>query len=149
MMKRIILEMGTGNDLYGEDYTKAAYRAVEDAIRHAYSQGNIGVDQVDQLQNLIDQLVHHKELEPFFNPKNTQFNERTLLRPEGSPLRPDSFVVLPNKTVAILDYKTGKPRPEHKDQLVEYASFFETLGHQITQKTIVYVDEKVSLQHIY
>ena len=23
-MKRIILEMGTGNDLYGEDYTKAA-----------------------------------------------------------------------------------------------------------------------------
>ena len=35
MMKRIILEIGTGNDLYGEDYTKAACRAVEDAIRHS------------------------------------------------------------------------------------------------------------------
>ena len=35
MMKRIILEMGTGNDLYGEDHTKAACRAVEDAIRHS------------------------------------------------------------------------------------------------------------------
>ena len=34
MMKRIILEMGTGNDLYGEDYTKAACRAVEDALWH-------------------------------------------------------------------------------------------------------------------
>ena len=34
-MKRIILEMGTGNDLYGEDYTKAACRSVEDAIRHS------------------------------------------------------------------------------------------------------------------
>ena len=34
-MKRIILEVGTGNDLYGEDYTKAACRAVEDAIRHS------------------------------------------------------------------------------------------------------------------
>lgn len=34
-MKRIILEIGTGNDLYGEDYTKAAGRAVEDAIRHS------------------------------------------------------------------------------------------------------------------
>ena len=33
-MKRIILEMGTGNDLYGEDYTKAACRAVEDALWH-------------------------------------------------------------------------------------------------------------------
>ena len=34
-MKRIILEMGTGNDLYGEDYTKAACRAVDDALHHS------------------------------------------------------------------------------------------------------------------
>ena len=34
-LKRIILEMGTGNDLYGEDYTKAARRAVQDAIHHS------------------------------------------------------------------------------------------------------------------
>lgn len=34
-MKRMILEMGTGNDLYGEDYTKAARRAVQDALHHS------------------------------------------------------------------------------------------------------------------
>jgi len=34
-LKRIILEIGTGNDLYGEDYTKAANRAVQDAIHHS------------------------------------------------------------------------------------------------------------------
>ena len=34
-MKRIILEMGTGNDLYGEDYTKAGTRAVQDALHHS------------------------------------------------------------------------------------------------------------------
>lgn len=34
-LKRIILEMGTGNDLYGMDYTKAAKRAVQDAIHHS------------------------------------------------------------------------------------------------------------------
>ena len=33
--KRIILEMGTGNDLYGADYTKAACRAVQDALHHS------------------------------------------------------------------------------------------------------------------
>jgi uncharacterized protein (TIGR02058 family) len=32
---RIILEMGTGNDLYGQDYTKAARRAVQDALHHS------------------------------------------------------------------------------------------------------------------
>ncbi|MEO0995173.1 MAG: Lin0512 family protein [Pseudomonadota bacterium] len=33
--QRVIIEMGTGTDLHGQDYTKAAIRAVEDAIRHA------------------------------------------------------------------------------------------------------------------
>jgi uncharacterized protein (TIGR02058 family) len=33
--KRVILEMGTGNDLHGGDYTKAAVRAVQDAIHHS------------------------------------------------------------------------------------------------------------------
>lgn len=33
--KRVILEMGTGNDLYGLDYTKAASRAIQDALHHS------------------------------------------------------------------------------------------------------------------
>ena len=34
-MKRVILELGTGNDLHGSDYTKAALRAVQDALHHS------------------------------------------------------------------------------------------------------------------
>ena len=34
-MKRAILEMGMGNDLHGGDYTKAAQRAVQDALHHS------------------------------------------------------------------------------------------------------------------
>jgi uncharacterized protein (TIGR02058 family) len=32
---RVILELGSGNDLHGGDYTKAARRAVEDALHHS------------------------------------------------------------------------------------------------------------------
>lgn len=32
---RVILEMGAGNDLHGGDYTKAAIRAVQDALHHS------------------------------------------------------------------------------------------------------------------
>lgn len=34
-MKRIITELGAGADLHGGDMTKAAKRAVEDAMRHS------------------------------------------------------------------------------------------------------------------
>lgn len=33
--QRIILEMGSSTSLYSEDYTKAACRAVQDALRHS------------------------------------------------------------------------------------------------------------------
>jgi uncharacterized protein (TIGR02058 family) len=33
--RRAILELGTGNDLHGGDYTKAALRAVQDALHHS------------------------------------------------------------------------------------------------------------------
>jgi len=34
-LKRVILEMGTGNVLHSGDYTKAAKRAVQDALHHS------------------------------------------------------------------------------------------------------------------
>ena len=34
-LERIILELGSGNDLHGGDYTKAALRAVQDALHHS------------------------------------------------------------------------------------------------------------------
>lgn len=34
-LQRIITEFGSGNDLHGGDYTKAAVRAVQDAIHHS------------------------------------------------------------------------------------------------------------------
>ena len=45
-MKRVILEMGMGNDLHGSDYTKAALRAVQDALHHSSMSlvGSLGLD---------------------------------------------------------------------------------------------------------
>ena len=34
-LRRVILEMGAGNDLHGGNYTKAAIRAVQDALHHS------------------------------------------------------------------------------------------------------------------
>jgi uncharacterized protein (TIGR02058 family) len=50
-MKRLILEMGSGADLYGMDYTKAAIRALNNAIRHSsitlFSSLGIGHTEMD------------------------------------------------------------------------------------------------------
>ncbi|NSY37383.1 Lin0512 family protein [Leisingera sp. ANG59] len=52
--KRIILEMGTGNDLYSQDYTKAARRAVQDALHHSSISlfAKLGIDHSEMRVNV-------------------------------------------------------------------------------------------------
>ena len=49
--KRVILELGAGNDLHGGNYTKAALRAVQDAIHHSSLSmlRSLGVDPKTQM----------------------------------------------------------------------------------------------------
>lgn len=54
--KRIILEMGAGNDLHGGDYTKAACRAVDDALHHS-SLTFIRTLGIDKAKLLVDVTI--------------------------------------------------------------------------------------------
>ncbi len=56
-LKRVILEMGAGNDLHGGDYTKAALRAVQDALHHSSLSmlRSLGIDAKTQM--LVDVTI--------------------------------------------------------------------------------------------
>lgn len=54
MSKRAILELGAGNDLHGGDYTKAAVRAVQDALHHSSLSfiRTLGIDKDELIVNV-------------------------------------------------------------------------------------------------
>jgi len=54
--RRVILEMGHGNDLHGGDYTKAALRAVQDALHHS-SLSMLRSLKVDPAEMLVDVTI--------------------------------------------------------------------------------------------
>ncbi|WP_149536001.1 Lin0512 family protein [Siccirubricoccus phaeus] len=54
--KRVILELGAGNDLHGGDYTKAALRAVQDALHHS-SLSMLRALKVDPKTMLVDVTI--------------------------------------------------------------------------------------------
>ena len=81
-MKRLILEIGSGTDLYGQDYTKAALRALHDSLRHSsilmlnaldlsHSDMNVNVTigvqdprkvDVEQICNAVDFFIKNRSI---------------------------------------------------------------------------------------
>jgi uncharacterized protein (TIGR02058 family) len=53
---RVILELGSGNDLHGSDYTKAALRAVQDALHHS-SLSFVRTLQIDKTRLDVDVTI--------------------------------------------------------------------------------------------
>jgi CRISPR/Cas system-associated exonuclease Cas4 (RecB family) len=122
---------------------------LEVAVQRALSQGKIGHLEADVLRKKMQAIVNLDELSDFFKIGARKFRERTLFGPNGEQLRPDSFVLLPNRRVSILDYKTGRPQQSHEDQLKTYAACFEKMGYKIEKLYIVYLRDMLKLKRIY
>lgn len=56
-MKRFILELGTGIDLHGQDATKAAMRAVKDAISRSCLCGLVEILELDDLNRMFVEVT--------------------------------------------------------------------------------------------
>jgi ATP-dependent exoDNAse (exonuclease V) beta subunit len=134
------------HDLMAEIYVPSD---LDVAIQRALSQGKIGRQDADVLRNKMQSIVKMDELRDFFKIGARKFRERTLFGPNGEQLRPDSFVLLPNRRVSILDYKTGRPQQSHEDQLKTYAACFEKMGYKIEKLYIVYLRDMLKLKRIY
>jgi uncharacterized protein (TIGR02058 family) len=59
-LKRMLLEIGMGNDLHGGDYTKAAIRAIQDAVHHS-SMSMVRALGVDRNQVHVDVSIGVQE----------------------------------------------------------------------------------------
>jgi len=56
-MRRFVVEIGTGIDLHGQDATKAAMRAVQDAISRSCLCGLVEIVGLDDLDRMLVEVV--------------------------------------------------------------------------------------------
>jgi len=97
-----------------------------------------------QRTDLLDKLksvIYHAELNQFFKNNLQVITERPLLK-QNERLKIPDRVVLKNGEAFVLDYKTGKERPEHKQQVKEYALLLEEAGVKVKEKIIFYTAEQ-------
>ena len=116
---------------------------VELAITKAIENGLITINQKKTVFETVQQIVNHKELHSFFADGNTVLNEQTIIQKEGKTIKPDRMVVLKNKEVLLLDYKTGVHNVKYQQQIADYQTAIEEMGYKVVKKALVYISSAI------
>lgn len=114
---------------------------VDNVLEDYLLKGQITPTEVVEIKNRIEQIINNLQYSKYFEEGVESFNERELalkLNDEISLFRPDRLVKTKEGWV-IIDFKTGKEKPEHQKQLASYQWALEQLGHLVVQAHLIYL----------
>ena len=121
---------------------------VDLAVDKAVENGLINFGQRELVYQTIQDIVHHKELEFFFAEGNTILNEQTIIRKEGSTIKPDRMVLNKENEVYLLDYKTGVHNAKYQKQLENYQHAIELMGYKVVKKSLIYIGKQIDVVNL-
>ncbi|MDC6385311.1 ATP-dependent helicase [Flagellimonas taeanensis] len=115
---------------------------VDPVLERLEREGHCSKGAAVDIKQKIMAVVDHPKLQAFFQEGPQIWNEQEILTANGPSLRPDRMVISGNEAT-IIDYKTGKPSPSHKEQISQYGDILKEMGHTIKHSIIVYIDQQI------
>ena len=112
----------------------------ERAVARLIGEGQLPASDRRSFLELLNRIVAHPALAPYFENGLVVYNERDLISENGLLLRPDRLVIR-NGAAILLDYKTGAAREEHREQLRSYARAVQAIGYDQVEAILVYISE--------
>lgn len=141
------LDIGNDKKNYGVMVHTALSRIktttdIEPALSSMLAEGLLTQGEKEKLQLLLHNITSIPALKKHFTKDVIIKNEAEIITPAGEKFRLDRVVFHPDNTVAIIDYKTGEPKPEHKKQVLQYADLITQMGYTVTEKLLVYLEKE-------
>ena len=120
---------------------------LQTALTKSLDEGLIQQSQKSIFEEKINQIIHHPELEAFFNPNYNVFTEHNIISPNEINLKPDRLVIY-NSEAFLIDYKTGAQDEKHKKQIENYVRVIEKMNLKVTKKVLLYIGEELKIIHL-
>ena len=118
--------------------------AISFALNAIASEGLIRLDDSSLFNSLLNTLISHPTLKPFFSGNYQIYNETDLIGPDNSILRPDRLCIKENEAV-IIDYKTGSILESHKTQVRTYLNMVSAMGYNKVMGFLVYTNDSLQV----
>lgn len=117
------------------------------AIMKAVEEGLITRSQENEVEQTLNSIIFHPDLDIFFADGNTIYNEQSIIRRDVQAIKPDRVAVKEGKAY-LLDYKTGAHQKKYEVQLASYQAALEEMGLEVLKKTLVYIGETINVVHL-
>ena len=121
---------------------------IELALTKSIESGLITLSQRETVNNTLQGIINHNELEGYFAEGNEILNEQTIIQSEGRTVKPDRMVINNLKEVFLLDYKTGTHHVKYQQQLENYQSAIELMGYKVVKKALIYIGKGIDVVNL-
>ena len=121
--------------------------SIDEILQKYVFKGVINFKEREEIFEILNKIVSHPKLTAHFQQNNKVFNEREIVGFNKEVIRPDRLVFY-NEKVTIIDYKTGKPKEEHHQQITNYAKILTQLGYLVEEKLLVYINNQITVEEV-
>ena len=89
---------------------------------------------------LLSERLSAVDARGWFSPSARIRSEVPILLPGGEEYRPDRVVLFPDGSVAVVDYKFGKPEEKYKFQVRRYMHLYRQMGYTAVSGYLWYLE---------
>lgn len=120
---------------------------VEDTLEEIEAAGLLSPLQQAVLPGMIRELISDPAVAPFFEPGFVVRNEPEIMTAGGHLYRPDRVLIKDGKAV-VIDFKTGRQKPDHRLQVTEYACLLGEIGLTVDEAWLLYINQQPEIVRV-
>ena len=129
-----------GNVLHGILSAVTVPEDLPGAVEAAIQNGDLPLSMKAETLSLLSARLDSVADRGWFSPEVRVRSEASILVPGGDEYRPDRVVFFPNGSVAVIDYKFGKPEEKYKFQVRRYMHLYKQMGHTAVNGYLWYLE---------
>lgn len=129
-----------GNVLHGILSSVAVPEDLPGAVEAAIQNGDLPLSMKEETLRLLSERLASVADRGWFSPEVRVRSEASILVPGGDEYRPDRVVLFPNGSVAVIDYKFGKPEEKYKFQVRRYMHLYKQMGYTAVNGYLWYLE---------